>query len=293
MAQSPYPRRLRDTYGERLNRRRERLSPGLLAVAEYIDGHRHAVLGLSALEIGFQTGTSDATVIRAIQALGFGGLRELKETLDAWLGQTDSPVEKMATTVDALADSDAAIDFVIESQRLTLEALASPENRLGMAQAVALLAGAESVGVFGIGASGIIAQYAARLFDRAGLAGCAYNTTGIGLAEQLLSMRRGQVVVMLLHGRAHREAMTVIAEAGRLQIPVIMVLGRADTPLRQHAQAALVLPRIKSEHVALHAQSMTAIEAMHLALSSRIAPRTLATLDRLLVLRSEIRPNSK
>lgn len=60
-------------------------------------GHRHAVLGKSALEIGCETDTSDATVIRAIQALGFQGLVDIKETLEAYLGVTDSPVEKMAT----------------------------------------------------------------------------------------------------------------------------------------------------------------------------------------------------
>lgn len=54
-----------DRFGEQLRKRRDRLSPGLLAVAEYIDGHRHTVLAKSALEIGFETNTSDATVIRA------------------------------------------------------------------------------------------------------------------------------------------------------------------------------------------------------------------------------------
>ena len=66
--------RRRDQYGERLRKRRATLSPSLLTVAEYIDGHRHAVLGKSALDIARETGTSDATVIRAIQMLGFDGL---------------------------------------------------------------------------------------------------------------------------------------------------------------------------------------------------------------------------
>lgn len=83
-----------DRYGERLKKRRDQLSPGLVTVADYIDGHRHAVLSKSALEIAFDTGTSDATVIRAIQALGFRGLIDLKETLKAYLGETDSPSRK-------------------------------------------------------------------------------------------------------------------------------------------------------------------------------------------------------
>lgn len=291
---APRQKRVKDLYTERFNQRRYRLSPGLLAVATYIDAHRHAVLGLSALEIGFETGTSDATVIRAIQALGFSGLRDLKDTLDGWLGETDSPVEKMALTARELGgDCDAAIDFVIDSQRRTAEALAEPENRRAMAAAVRLLAGADGVCVFGIGASGIIAHYAARLFSRSGLPGLALNATGIALGEQLLGMRAGQVLLMLLHGRAHREATATLAEAQRLGLPVVMILGRADSPLRAHAAASILLPRVKSEHVALHAPGLVTIEAMHLALSAATPERTVGTLDRLVTLYGEIRPHSR
>jgi hypothetical protein len=58
---------------------------------------------------------------------------------------------------------------------------------------------------------------------------------------------------MLLHGRAHREAQTAIAEAGRLYIPIIMLLGQEDSVLKKHANASLFLPRAKNEGVALHA----------------------------------------
>ncbi len=38
------------------------------------------------MEIATATQTSDATVVRAIQALGFAGLRELKQTMERWFG---------------------------------------------------------------------------------------------------------------------------------------------------------------------------------------------------------------
>ncbi|SQC13101.1 putative transcriptional regulator [Klebsiella pneumoniae] len=43
------------------------------------------------------------------------------------------------------------------------------DNRAAVAQAVALLSDARQVGIFGIGASGILAEYTARLFSRIGL----------------------------------------------------------------------------------------------------------------------------
>lgn len=291
---APGKKRRIDRYGERLRKRRNQLSPGLLSVADYIDGHRHAVLSKSALEIGFATGTSDATVIRALQALGFSGLVDLKDTLEAYLGQTDSPIEKMAATTDELkGNSDAAIDFVVENQRAALDTLASSDNRAALATATQLLAKSTGIGVFGIGASGIIADYAARLFARSGFRSYALNNTGIALAEQMLAMDHGHALLMLLHGRPHREALTAINEAKRLDVPVILVLSQSESVLRQHASACLVMPRAKSEQVALHAPSLVAVETIALALAATAEERTLKTLNRLVDLRSAIRPDKR
>lgn len=286
--------RAKDRFGNQLAKRRDRLSPGALAVADFIDVNRHTILGLSALEIGMETGTSDATVIRTIQTLGFTGLRDLKDTLTNWLGQVESPIEKMAKTSQSLGkDADAAIDFTIDSQRAALEALGSPENRENAAKAIKLIADAKGVGLFGIAASGIIAEYGARLFSRSGIPGKAYSRTGVTLAESLLQMSEGDVLIMLMHGRAHREATATLTEAQRLNVPVIMILGREDAPLRPHAAASLVLPRMKADKVALHSQAMFAIEALHLGVSMLTEDRSLQTLDRLLTMRKNIRPFSR
>lgn len=291
-ARVPYSRsRRRDKFAERLKKRRATLSPSLLTVAEYIDGHRHAVLGKSALEIARETGTSDATVIRAIQTLGFDGLIDLKETLAAHLGQTDSPSEKMAiTTAELRRNTDAAIDFVIEDQRNALEALASDGNRRGLRDAVDLLANARRIGVFGIGASGIVATYASRLFTRSGYPSYALTSTGIMLAEQLLEMAEGDVVLAMMHGRVHNEGMAVLTEAERLKVPVVFIVGKGDSPLLKHASASIVIPRSKTEQVALHAPVLTCVETLMLALAARDPERTLSTIDRLVEIREQVRP---
>jgi DNA-binding MurR/RpiR family transcriptional regulator len=77
---------------------------------------------------------------------------------------------------------------VLDNQTNTLEMLSSADNREAMAAAVRLLSQARGIGVLGIGASGIIAPYAARLFQRSGVHSYALNATGIALAEQLLEL---------------------------------------------------------------------------------------------------------
>lgn len=67
-------------------------------------------------------------------------------------------------------------------------------------------AGAGETGrYFGIGASGILAEYTSRLFSRIGLPAIPLNRTGIGLAEQLIALQRGDVLVMMAQKSAHRE----------------------------------------------------------------------------------------
>ncbi len=195
---TPRPRGKADLFGERLRARAGQLSPRLLAVANYINDNREAVLERTAMEIAAAAGTSDATVVRAVQALGFSGLRELKQTVERWFGPTVTSSEKMRSTVSALAtDVNASIDFVLEGHRRACDALSTPRNRSAVAQAVALLGEAGQVGLFGIGASGILAEYSARLFSRIGLPAYVMNRTGFSLAEQLLRMQRGDVLIVM------------------------------------------------------------------------------------------------
>ncbi len=130
--------------------------PRLRAVVSYINDNREVVLEHTAMEIATATQTSDATVVRAIQALGFAGLRELKQTMERWFGTSVTSAEKMRSTVTALSsDVNSSIDFVLEGHQRVCEVLSRADNRAAVAQAVALLSDARQVGIFGIGASGI------------------------------------------------------------------------------------------------------------------------------------------
>ena len=50
-------------------------------VAKFIDENRQIVLASSAAALGARIGTSDATVLRTIQTLGFASLADLKSAI--------------------------------------------------------------------------------------------------------------------------------------------------------------------------------------------------------------------
>lgn len=279
-----------DRLGERLRARRAGLSPRLKVVADYINENRRAVLGQSALEIAAETATSDATVIRAVQALGFDGLKDLKRTISGYLGEVISSVDKMSSTTEQLArDIDAAIDFVRDGHMMGIEKITTRENRDAIAAAVDLMHKAGGIGVFGIGASAILADYAARLLVRNGRHAYALNRTGISLGEQLLAVRRGDVLVMMGQASAHREGAATLEEARRLDVPMILLTGSASPAFGRQAQVVIRVPRGKSETVPLHGLVLMCIEMLVIGLAAAEPERSTRSLERLHTLYDDIR----
>lgn len=271
-----------DRLSDRLSSRLETLSPGLKSVLVYINENRGSVIAQSALEIAAQTGTSDATVIRAIQAIGFEGLRELKAELkDTMLGTMSSADKLAATTDDLGSDLGSAIAYVADSHRKAADHMSDPANHESMLRAIELLQHAERVAVFGIGASGILADYAARMFTRNGFRAYALNRTGIALGEQLLLMQTGDVLIMMAQESAHREGTTVLDEALRLSVPTILLTASQSTPFRERATITVIAPRGKGGHFPVHGAILMYLEAIILGVATLASERSSKSMRRL------------
>lgn len=264
-----------DLFGERYRARAHQLSPRLRAVVSYINDNREVVLEHTAMEIATATQTSDATVVRAIQALGFAGLRELKQTMERWFGTSVTSAEKMRSTVTALSsDVNSSIDFVLEGHQRVCEVLSR--------EAVALLSDARQVGIFGIGASGILAEYTARLFSRIGLPAYVMNRTGFSLAEQLIGLQRGDVLIMMGQKSPHREGLTTLREAKRLGIPTILLTQAVDSRFSQEAQVVIDVPRGgDSSRMPLHGTVLVCLEMIVLSVASTTPQKTVKSLKRI------------
>lgn len=280
--------------GERLRQRASQLSPRLQRVAEYIHQHRAEVLESTALEIAAATQTSDATVVRAIQGLGFAGLRDLKTTLTLWFQPEATSEDKMNSTVASFSsDTCASIDFVLAGHQRACDALAGAANRQALTRAVFLLTEARQVALFGINASGILAEYAARLFNRIGLPCVPLNRVGIALAEQLLALQRGDVLVMMAQKSAHREGMTALREAKRLGNPVILLTNALDSRFAQEADVVIQVPRGgENGKVPLHSTVLVCLEMLVLSVASSAAQRTAKSMKRLHELHRGLKPGS-
>ncbi len=278
----------RDVFAERIAAGRD-LAPAARRVIQFIDSNRALALASSAMDIAARTGTSDATVIRAAQSLGFAGLAEVKQALLAAMAPTANPADAMRHTLDEIGPStDRAIDTVLEAHAEALQVLHAPATRSRMLAAAAALHKVDRIMVFGIGPSAALAGYAAMLLARSGRRSGVLNSTGLMLADQMLGLGPNDGLLILAYGRPYREVVAVLAEARRLSLPIVLITDNLEARLSRQADVVIAVPRGRSERVALHGATLVVLEALALGLAAADRSRALATLDRLNELRRAV-----
>jgi DNA-binding MurR/RpiR family transcriptional regulator len=264
-----------------LRRANQQLGAAGIRVAKFIDENRPVVLASSAAALGARIGTSDATVLRTVQTLGFAGLADLKRAiLNA--GTVSTPADDMRRTlVDLEKATGEALDGILRAHAEGLAVLQSRKCRAQIAAGVRVLDGADRIAVFGIGPSAALATYVSILLARSGRRSRTINATGSMLADQLLDLRAGDALLILAYGRLYREVKAVFTEAKALRLPTVLVTEADDTPLAKLADVCLVIPRGRPGQMALHGATFVGLEALVLSLAAAKPKAALASLDNL------------
>ncbi len=282
-------RRTREPLDDLLRKTNRRAGGASARVVRFVDKNREVVLASSAAELGARVGTSDATVVRAIQGLGFAGLNELKQAILDALVSASTPASDMRHTLDELERSTGeALDSVLQAHRESLDVIGSEACRSQIAAAVPVLDAARRVAVFGIGPSAALASYIVMLLARGGRDSLALNATGSMLADQMLALREGDALLLLAYGRLYSEVTAVFGEAKAMRIPTVLMTEAQDTPLARMADVTIAVPRGRPGSVALHGATLVALEAIVFSLAAAKPDDALRSLDRLADVRRAI-----
>lgn len=276
------------TLDERVAARSAELSPAEERVARFFAGHREEVAFISAAEIAQRLETSDATVVRAAQALGYEGLPQLKHELREALRTRATPALRLGRSLEELGDDAVAIfqhslaahTQLVEEARRTIRA---EDFRRG----IDVLAEAERVVVFGLGPNGKLAEYLALRLRRIGRDAVALTGRGAGLADDLLGLRRSDAMVALVFDRANAEARATLAQARKRRVPVVLLTDTLALALQGQYKVALTARHGGTGAMQTTAIWMVVLESMLFALAARDRPRALETLEEMNELRSQ------
>lgn len=266
------------------------LSPSEQRVALCFLERREALVLGSASEIAALAGASDATVVRTARSLGFAGLADLREAALADLtSSAPTPERRLSRTLAETGDSAAsALAHVVAAHEESLDALQAPGFEAQFAAAVDLLDAASRLHVFGIGPSGMMANYAALQFGRLGRKASALTASGVAIADGLLGVAPGDLVLMIAYAPIYREVAVTLDQAARLNVPVVLISDSLGPFVNGLVREILPVPRGRAGNLAMHGATLVVIEALITALASRSRETALASLEDLARLRGAV-----
>jgi DNA-binding MurR/RpiR family transcriptional regulator len=264
-----------------------RMSRAERKVAEYLRTNSHDAIFATAEQIAAAAGTSDATVVRTARTLGYSGLLELRHSLTQ---------QVVAATSLALPPDDhgegAAPASVLErvfaeaTQRLAETLRRVPEE--AFAATVDALDDAREVLAFGIGPSEMVARYLALKLCRIGRRARATGATGFRLADDLLGLGAGDVVVLYSPSRMIAEIGIVLDHARSVGARSVLVTDSLGPVYADRVD--VVLPSVHVARAttgeALTSQVLT--DALLLGLTARDQPSVTSHSELLTALRSEL-----
>ena len=196
-------------------------------VADFILGHAEELIYLTVTELAERTQTSESTVVRLCQKIGYKGYQEFKIMLARDLvGPTETVYEQIAPT-DSLEVLKAKV-FQANAQALkdTIEVLSDAELR----RAVDALSAARKIEIYGIGGSGPLAFDAYHKFMKLGIPSVWLNDSDL-MAMSSMLMETGDVALGISHTGASRDVCAAMAHAQAAGATTICITHQATSPI--------------------------------------------------------------
>ncbi|MGP3938186.1 MULTISPECIES: MurR/RpiR family transcriptional regulator [Streptomyces] len=274
---------VRDMWGE--------LSASERVVAQYlVSAPPENLLFASAQELGAASGTSNATVVRALQRLGYAGLPALKRELAAGFTSATAPEERLKQRIAHVGrhDLDQVKDRVFDEAAERLDQCRRLLETDVLKQAVQMLADAPEVVAYGVGASELAARHLVLKLRRAGRRARFVGATGFTMADELLGLGRGDAVVILHPGRRLREFTVLIDRARAVGAGVVLVTDVPTGPLATHADVVISAPHTPTGITAESLAGIVVMDTLVLALASLDEPRAVEASHQLTVLRGQL-----
>ncbi|MFD5226706.1 MurR/RpiR family transcriptional regulator [Microbacterium sp. NPDC058342] len=201
------------------------------------------LLYASAAELGAQSSTSNASVVRTLQKLGYSGLSQLKQEVAAPFSSSVSPEVRLKTRIEHIGQDLARIQQETWDEAASLIDLARTSNDdSSYSAAINLLVRADDVYCYGLGASGIAAEHLALRLRRTGIATRRLSTDGFRLADEVMNLSARDALVVFAPGRVTRDIDVLLDHAQLVGANVILVTDELHERLSSRVDATLTAP---------------------------------------------------
>ena len=247
------------------------------------------LLYLSAQELGVQSKTSNATVIRTLQALGYAGLAELKDKIAAPFQQVHRE-ERLRNRMEMTGgDPKHVWDRVISEAIERIEFLNEHIVMDAYKEAVRLMLEAREITTYGFGANYVAAEHLTLKLRRLGRRSRCIQTAGFRLADDLLAIERGDVVIVIAPGRLIIDAETVIERSRAVGADIILLSEQAVAErLVNDVTVAIHVPNTVTGITAEVLTTIVTTDALAQAVAAADTERTLESAHTLETIRQQL-----
>ncbi|MQP33605.1 SIS domain-containing protein [Rhodococcus erythropolis] len=215
------------------------------------------LLYASAADLGAESRTSNATVVRTVQKLGYTGLSELKQQVAAPFSSTVAPEVRLQQRIAHLGSGYEGVSRSVWAEaRERIELAEDVLNADVVSEAVELILHAGRTHTYGVGASCIAAAHLALRLNRVGCPTRHIDSDGFALADELLLIRHSDVVVIFAPGRVIAEVDVILSRARDVGANVVLVSDELTESLSDRVAVALMAPHTPT---GLSAEALTSI----------------------------------
>lgn len=208
-------------------------------VAEAVAGDPAGCAALTVTGLAELTGTSEATVVRTARLLGYPGYRDLRLALAGLAAQQQSG-RAPAVTADIAVD-DPIADVVAKlayDEQQTLADTAAALDTVQLGAAVTAIAAARRVDVYGVGASGLVAQDLQQKLMRIGVMAFAHIDPHLAVTSAV-QLRAKDVAIAVTHSGSTGDVIEPLRVAFEHGATTVAVTGRPGGPVAQYADHVL------------------------------------------------------
>lgn len=270
----------------------DELSASERAAAQYLaNASAEQLLFASAQELGSASGTSNATVVRTLQRLGYAGLPALKRALASDFVSAVAPEVRLKQRITQVGkDLEGIWDRVFKEAQERIGHCRKLTGLDTFQHAVATVAEAGEVFCYGVAASELAARHLSLSLGRLGRRARFIGATGFALADSLLPLGRGDVVVVFQPGRPLAELTVLVERARAVGAKIILVTNKLGDAFEGDIEAVLTASHSPTRITAEALTGLVVADALLLALTTLDEARAVETSHQLTALREQLLP---
>lgn len=279
---------------ERVAARSASLSASERKVALYLADHPGEVAFSSAAELGQLTGTSDATVIRTVKALGYEGLPGLKRTLHENIRERIGPAGRLSRSLDVMGSApETVLSQALATSIHLLEDVQRSIRPDSFADAVELISAAEETLVVGVGTLSVLGEYFTLRLVRLRRRVRNALPSGYQFADDLLRLGSGDVLVLIAHGMVVTEVDVALDHAAKVGAKVVLITDRLGEALADRVAVSVSAPVGEMGTFTLQSPTLAVLDALALAIAAQDREPALEALSELNHIRDLLRRDQR